>query len=73
MTKKRKNTQESSGNYAWRARGKSARQKEYEFLLPVVRQAHKISKATYGARRISEEVEAHGTPCGRVKAKTLMK
>jgi len=62
-----------TGYYSWLTRGKSARQKEYEFMLPFVQQAHEISKATYGARRISEEVEAHGKPCGRVKAKTLMK
>jgi len=61
-----------TGYYSWRTRGKSARQKEYEFMLPVVQRAHEISKATYGARRISEEVEAHGKPCDRVKAKTLM-
>ena len=62
-----------TGYYSWRTRGKSARQKEYDSLIPVVQQVHKISQATYGARRISEEVEAHGIPCGRVKAKTLMK
>ena len=61
-----------TGYYSWRTRGKSARQKEYEFMLPVVQRAHEISKATYGARRISEEVEAHGKPCDRVNAKTLM-
>jgi putative transposase len=62
-----------TGYYSWRTRGKSARQKEYDSLIPVVKQAHKISQETYGARRISEEVEAQGIPCGRVKAKTLMK
>ena len=62
-----------TGYYSWRTRGKSARQKEYDSLIPVVKQAHKISQATYGARRISEEVEAHGIPCSRVKAKTLMR
>src|SRR5665647_672492 len=62
-----------TGYYSWRTRGKSARQKEYDSLVPVVQQAHEISQATYGARRISEEVEAHGIPCGRVKAKTLMR
>ncbi len=62
-----------TGYYSWRTREKSLRQKEYDHLIPVVRQAHKISKATYGARRISEEVEAHGISCGRIKAKALMK
>lgn len=62
-----------SGYYAWRTRGKSKRQREYERLIPVVRVSHKKSKETYGARRISEEIEAHGTTCGRTKAGTLMK
>ena len=31
------------------------------------------SKGTYGTRRIAAEITAHGTPCGRFKAKTLMK
>jgi len=62
-----------TGYYSWRTRGKSARQKEYDSLIPIVQQAHILSQATYGARRISEEVEAQGIPCGRVKAKTLMK
>jgi transposase InsO family protein len=32
-----------------------------------------MSKGTYGARRISGEIEAHGTACGKTKAGTLMK
>ena len=62
-----------SGYYTWHKRGKSYRQREYERLIPIVRAAHKISKGTYGARRISEEIEAHGSTCGRTKAGTLMK
>jgi len=42
-------------------------------LIPVVQEADRISKGTYGARRIAGEVEANGTPCGKTKAKTLMK
>jgi transposase InsO family protein len=62
-----------SGYYCWCTRGKSVRQKEYETLLPVVQEAHRISKGTYGTRRISEEIEANGGICGRTKARTLMK
>lgn len=62
-----------TGYYSWRRRGKSVRQKEYEKLIPVVQEAHRISKGTCGARRISKEIEAHGTTCGRSKARTLMK
>jgi putative transposase len=62
-----------SGYYAWRKWGKSSRQKENERLIPVVRAAHKISKGTYGARRIAKEIEAHGSSCGRARAGALMK
>jgi len=62
-----------SGYYFWRNHVKSARQIENEKLIPIVRAAHKKSKGTYGARRIAEEVKAHGTFCGRTKAGTLMK
>jgi transposase InsO family protein len=62
-----------SGYYTWRNRSKSARQIEGERLIPIVLAAHKKSKGTYGARRISEEIEAHGSTCGRFKAGTLMK
>ena len=62
-----------SGYYAWRKRGKSSRQKENEKLIPIVQAAHKKSRATYGSRRMATEVKAHGFPCGRVKAGTLMK
>ncbi len=61
-----------SGYYAWRKRGKSSRQKENESLIPIVLAVHKKSKGTYGARRIAEEIEAHGISCGRTKAGTLM-
>lgn len=55
-------------------RDKSAREKENEKLIRIVRAAHKESKGTYGARRMAIEVEAHGgSPCGRFKAATLMK
>jgi putative transposase len=62
-----------SGYYTWRKRGKSLRKRENESLIPVVRAAHKKSKGTYGARRIAEEIEAHGSTCGRTRAGTLMK
>ena len=51
-----------SGYYFWKKRGKSARQQEYE--NSVVQEAHKVSKGTYGARLIAEEVESHGVSCG---------
>ena len=62
-----------SGYYSWRKRGKSNRQKDYDKLIPIVEKAHKVSKGTYGARRMAEEIEAHDSPCGRRKAATVMK
>jgi len=61
-----------SGYYSWRDRGKSLRRQEYENLVPVVLEAHRVSKGTYGARRIAKEVRELGIPCGRNKARTLM-
>ena len=54
-------------------RGKSIRQQERERLIPKVKEIHRQSKETYGARRISEELESQGESCRRTKAGTLMK
>lgn len=62
-----------TGYYSWSNRGGSARQREYERLIPVVREAHRFSHGTYGTRRISGEIEEMGVRCGRNKAKALMK
>lgn len=62
-----------SGYYSWRVRDKSLRQKENESLIPVVQKAHQAAKGAYGARRIAEEIKVHGSPCGRFRARTLMK
>ncbi|MFQ5543821.1 MAG: IS3 family transposase [Nitrospiria bacterium] len=61
-----------SGYYSWRKREKSPRQIENENLIPIVKRASEESRGTYGTRRISEEIEANGTPCGRYRAQTLM-
>lgn len=62
-----------SGYYSWRKRGKSARQKEYERLIPIVRELHRDARGIYGARRLADDIEDFGVPCGRTKAGTLMK
>ena len=62
-----------SGYYSWKTRGKSSRQRERDRLIPKVKAIHRQSKESYGARRISEELEAQGESCGRTKAGTLMK
>ena len=62
-----------SGFYSWRTRGKSPRQQERERLIPKVKEIHRESKKSYGARRIADDLEAQGESCGRTKAGTLMK
>jgi len=62
-----------SGYYSWKTRGKSSRQQERDRLIPKVKVIHRESKGSYGARRVSEELESQGESCGRAKAGTLMK
>ena len=62
-----------SGFYSWLLNGKSMKQKEDEKLIPLVKMIHRISDETYGSRRMSEELTAHGIPCGKIRAGTLMK
>ena len=62
-----------SGYYSWRKRGKSTREKEREQLIPMVKAIHRKSRSTYGKRRIAEELQSKGIPCGEHKAGTLMK
>ncbi len=62
-----------SGFYSWKTRQKSTRQQERERLVPKVKEISRQTKAPYGARRISVELEAQGESCGRAKAGSLMK
>jgi transposase InsO family protein len=61
-----------SGYYSWVKRDASTRQRERARLIPLVREIHRQSKGTYGARRMAEELESQGETCGRSKARTLM-
>lgn len=62
-----------SGYYLWRQGNKSRRQQEYEQLIPIIKAADVVSKGTYGARRMADEIRAQGTQCGRTKAATVMR
>lgn len=62
-----------SGYYSWKNRTPSSRQQAYDDFIPIVQQAHKDSKGTYGARRMAKEIENNGVSCGRTKAATVMK
>ena len=60
------------GDYPGETKKKSKRQKENENLIPIVLEAHRVSKGSYGARRMADEITEHGTRCGRYRAKTVM-
>ena len=62
-----------SGYYSWRRHGKSSHRQRNESLLSLVREIHRISGSSYGARRISKKLQGHGFKCGRVRSRTLMK
>jgi len=61
-----------SGYYSWRSRVKSVLELERIRLIPKVKAIHRQTRGSYGARRISEELQAEGESCGRAKAATLM-
>lgn len=54
-----------SGYYAWRRRGETPKQREDARLLAHIRAVHVRSRATYGPRRICEELRAAGETVGR--------
>lgn len=62
-----------SGYYAWRKRRRSKQLTDNEKLIPMVREIHKDCKGTYGTRRIARELQDRGIPCGRSRARTLMR
>jgi len=57
--------------FSWKKRKKSPRQRERERLIPKVKEVHKQSKESYGARRITEELEAQGGSWGEQKGERL--
>jgi len=54
-----------SGYYAWRRRGETPKQREDVRLLERIRAVHAKSRATYGPRRVCEELRAAGESVGR--------
>ena len=62
-----------SGYYQWLERCYSVRHQMNKKLVPLVREIHKESKGTYGTRRMAKALRELGIPCGRRRAKTLMK
>ena len=62
-----------SGFHAWLKRGPSARSREDEAIMPVVRASFVASARTYGARRVWRDVLEAGASCGLHKIERLMR
>jgi len=45
----------------------------YEKRIQLVKLIHRLSKGSYGTRRVSKELKAQGVWCGRCQARTLMR
>ena len=62
-----------SGFYNWRHRDQKRQRRENGKLILLVRQVHRETDGTYGTRRMAKALHAHGIPCGRCRARTLMR
>lgn len=62
-----------SGYYAWIKQPKSARQKEDERLLGLIKQFWLESGCVYGYRKIYKDLREHGERCGVNRVARLMK
>lgn len=62
-----------SGFYAWCARPESMRSRMDQVILLTVRASFAASDATYGARRVIDDVRAAGHVCGRQRVARLMR
>jgi len=63
----------TSGYYAWRKRGTSARFKANQDLLARIRGIHAHSRGTYGAPRVHAELAATAVRVGRKRVARLMR
>ena len=63
----------SSGYYAWRTRGPSARAREDAALTDRIKSFHKRSRGTYGAPRIHQDLAEEGIRVGPKRVARLMK
>ena len=62
-----------SGYYGWKMQPQSKRQKENEKILMEIKESHKNSHRVYGSPRITEDLQAKGTKCGKNRVARLMK
>jgi putative transposase len=63
----------TSGYYAWRGRGPSARALEDAALTERIRGYHERSRGTYGTPRIHEDLADEGIHVGRKRVARLMR
>lgn len=61
-----------SGYYAWIKQPKSARQKDNERLLGLIKQFWLESGCVYGYRKIHQDLREHGETCGKNRIARLM-
>lgn len=62
-----------SGYYAWKRRPESERDQKNRDLTARIRLIHDKSDGTYGSPRITAELRAEGTSCGKNRVARLMK
>jgi transposase InsO family protein len=62
-----------SGYYGWRRQPQSKRHKDNEKILVEIKESHKNSRRAYGSPRITEDLQANGTRCGKNRIARLMK
>ena len=62
-----------SGYYAWRARSTSQRAQANEILVAQIKEAHRISRETYGSPRVHAALRRKGIHCGRKRVARLMR
>lgn len=58
--------------YAWLKRPEPNRKKEDDILLIEIKKAHRESDGTYGARRITAQLNKEGVACGKNRVSRLM-
>jgi putative transposase len=59
--------------YTWKRRSPGVRQQEDKRLLARIKEAHTMSRKTYGSPRVAKELREQGVPCGENRIARLMR